>query len=76
MSVLTAGLILIFLFHALLLVLVMAVVLFFPKSFLGEPAKAVLNWLPPFLGGKALRDWARAPVTLFAQAWVSALGRR
>jgi hypothetical protein len=67
MSALTGGLILTLLFHVLLLLLVVAVVLFFPKSFLGEPAKAVLNWLPPFLGGTALRDWAATAAEQMAQ---------
>ena len=30
----------------------------------------------PVLRAKALRDWAQEAVTLFAQAWVSAVGRR
>jgi hypothetical protein len=63
----TGGLILALLFHALLLLLVVAVVLYFPKSLLGEPAKAVLNWLPPFLGGTALRDWAATAAEQLAQ---------
>jgi hypothetical protein len=67
MSALTVGLILAFLFHALLLLVVVAVVLFFPKSFLSEPAKAVLNWLPPFLGGAALRDWSATAAEQLAQ---------
>jgi len=58
MSSLTAGLCVFVAFYALLLLLLVAAVRCFPKSFLGVPAKAVLNWLPPFLGGKALRDWA------------------
>jgi hypothetical protein len=58
MSSFTAGLLLTFLFHLVFLALLVAVVLFLPKSFLGRPAKAVLRWLPPFLGGNALRDWA------------------
>jgi len=42
----------------LLLLLVVVAVLLFPDSALGPPAHAVLKWIPPFLGGKALRDWA------------------
>jgi hypothetical protein len=37
---------------------VAAVVVFFSKSRLGRPARAVIEWLLPFLGGAALRDWA------------------
>ena len=58
MSVVTVGVILTLSAYALLLLLFAVVLLFFPKSFLGGPAKAVLNWLPPFMGGRALRDWA------------------
>jgi hypothetical protein len=58
MSVVTGGLILTFLLYALLLALVVVALKFFPKTFLGEPARAVIEWLPPFLGGTALRDWA------------------
>ena len=58
MSVLSGGLILTFLLYALLLALVVVAVKFFPKTLLGEPAKTVLKWLPPFLGGTALREWA------------------
>ncbi|MBI3415797.1 MAG: hypothetical protein HY043_10865 [Verrucomicrobia bacterium] len=54
-------------FYALLLFLLLAVVVLLPKSFLGEPAKSVLNWLPPFLGGKALRDWAATAAEQLAQ---------
>src|SRR5689334_10309703 len=58
MHALIAGLILALLVHALIVLLLVSVVVLFPRSFLGEPAKAALNWLPPFLGGRALRDWA------------------
>ena len=58
MSVLTTGLILALLFYGLLVLLLVGVVLLLPKSILGEPARSVLKWVPPFLGGKALRDWA------------------
>ena len=67
MSVLTGGLILTFLLYALLLALVLVAVKFFPKTLLGEPAKAVLDWLPPFLGGTALRDWAATTAEQLAQ---------
>lgn len=58
MSIVSGGLILTFLLYALLLALVVVAVKFLPNTFLGEPAQAVLKWLPPFLGGTALRDWA------------------
>ena len=58
MTVVKVGLLVMFLFYALLLLLLALAVRFFPKSFLSVPAKAVLNWVPPFLGGRALRDWA------------------
>ena len=67
MSVLTGGLILTFLLYALLLALVLVAVKFFSKTLLGEPAKAVLDWLPPFLGGTALRDWAATTAEQLAQ---------
>ena len=57
MSAVTLGLLLAFLFQGLLLALLVGVGLLLPKSVLGEPARAVVNWLPPFLGGAALRDW-------------------
>jgi hypothetical protein len=58
MSSLIGGLILVLLFHLVFLALVAVVVGFFSKSRLGRPARAVIEWLPPFLGGAALRDWA------------------
>jgi len=67
MSVLTGGLILTFLLYALLLAVVVVAVKFFPKTLLGDPAKAVLDWLPPFLGGTALRDWAATSAEQLAQ---------
>ncbi len=67
MSVLSGGLILTFLLYALLLALVVVAVKFFPRTLLGEPAKAVLDWLPPFLGGTALRNWAATTAEQLAQ---------
>lgn len=58
MSILITGLLMVFLFYAVFLLGCAAVVMFLPSSFLGAPAKAVLTWLPPFLGGDALRTWA------------------
>src|SRR5689334_5704101 len=57
-ATMSTGLVLIFLFYALLLLVLVGVAVLLPASLLGRPAKAVLHWLPPFLGGKALRDWA------------------
>jgi hypothetical protein len=74
MSALTVGLLLTLLFHALVLAVLLAFVLFLPKSFLGEPARAVLNWLPPFLGGNALRDWAATAAERLARRRLA--GRR
>ena len=54
------GLASVFAFYALLLLAAFLVLRFLPASFLGERAKAVLAWVPPFLGGEALRDWAAA----------------
>jgi Fe-S-cluster containining protein len=48
----------VFLLYALLLAVCFAIVMLLPASFLGAPAKAVLTWLPPFLRGEALRNWA------------------
>jgi len=58
MSVLVAGLLMVFLLYALLLAACLAIVMLLPTSFLGAPAKTVLDWLPPFLRGEALRNWA------------------
>src|SRR5262249_47829037 len=74
MSIVIAGLILTFLLYALVLGLMVALVLFFPKSFLGEPAQAALKWLPPFLGGAALRNWAATAARQRTQKRVA--GRR
>lgn len=52
------GLAAVFVFYALLLVACFVVAKFLPGSLLGEPARAVLSWLPPFVGGDALRQWA------------------
>lgn len=54
------GLAAVFGFYALVLLACFAVMRHFPASFLGEPAKAVLAWVPPFLGGESLRNWAAA----------------
>ena len=67
MSVQAVGLIIALTFQALFLLVLVTVLWFFPRSFLGKPAKAVLNWLPPFLGGEALRDWAAARAEGLAQ---------
>lgn len=67
MSVLVAGLLIVFLLYGLLFGACLAVALLIPKSFLGAPAKAVLNWLPPFLRGEALRNWAEATAERLAR---------
>ena len=61
MSVRMAGLLMVFFLYALLLAACFAIVMLLPASFLGAPAKAVLSWLPPFLRGEALRNWAAKP---------------
>lgn len=58
MSNLVVGLLMVFSFYALFLLACFALVRFLPASFMGEQAKAVLSWLPPFVGGEALRNWA------------------
>lgn len=58
MTNLVAGLLMVFLFYALFLGACFALVKFLPASFLGEQARSVLSWLPPFVGGEALRNWA------------------
>jgi len=58
MSVVLVGLLMVLLLYALLLAGSFAIVMLLPASFLGSPAKAILNWLPPFLQGEALRNWA------------------
>ena len=52
------SLVLVMLAVALLLLSLIAVTIFFPASFWGEQAKAVLAWRPPFMRGQALRNWA------------------
>lgn len=54
------GLLISFVFYVLFLTACGLVVAFLPASLLGPPAKAFLVWLPPFLGGDALRNWAAA----------------
>ena len=56
-----------FLFYALFVLVLVMAVRFFPKSLLGIPAKAVLNWLPPFLGGNSLRESAASLAERLAQ---------
>lgn len=58
MSVLVAGLLMVFALYLLLLAICFLIVILLPASFLGAPAKAVLNWMPPFLRGDELRNWA------------------
>jgi Fe-S-cluster containining protein len=58
----------IFLLYALLLAACVAIAILLPASFLGAPAKAVLNWLPPFLRGEALRNWAATTAERLATA--------
>ena len=58
MSVVTAGLLALFLFYAVFLLVCLAVLKLLPGSLLARPAKAMAAWLPPFLGGDALRKWA------------------
>lgn len=67
MSVLIIGLLLALLFQVLLIVVLIAIGLLLPESLLGEPARSVLKWVPPFLGGKALRDWAATTAEQLAQ---------
>jgi len=58
MSVLVISLAVVFLFYGLLMAVSIGIIWCLPKSFLSEPAKAILTWLPPFVRGDALRDWA------------------
>lgn len=52
------GLFAVFAFYALMMLAFFVVVKFLPESFLGAPVRTVLSWLPPFVGGDALRAWA------------------
>src|SRR5262245_38858052 len=52
------SLVLVMLAVAVLLIALIAAALFFPASFWGQQAKAVLTWRPPFIRGEALRNWA------------------
>jgi len=58
MSNLMVGLIIAFVVYGLFILTMVAIIRFIPKSFLGESAKAALTWLPPFLRGEALQNWA------------------
>lgn len=58
MSVVMVGLLMVFVLYALLLGGCFAIVMLLPASTLGAHAKAVLTWLPPFMRGEALRNWA------------------
>lgn len=58
MSVLMVSLLIFLLFNALFLLICFAIATFLPASFLGGQAKAVLTWLPPFMRGESLRNWA------------------
>lgn len=60
MSVLVAGLLIVFLLYGLLFAACLALALLMPDSMLGTRAKSVMKWLPPFLRGEALRNWAEA----------------
>ena len=67
MSALMTGLFMVLAFNAVFLLICFGVVRLLPGSFLGKPAKAVLAWLPPFMGGEALRSWAAARTKQVAQ---------
>ena len=58
MTMLLTGLLAVFLFYALFLLACFATVMLLPASFLARHATAVLTWLPPFMRGEALRNWA------------------
>lgn len=58
MPVVMVGLLMVFVLYALLLGGCFAIVMLLPASTLGAHAKAVLTWLPPFMRGEALRNWA------------------
>jgi hypothetical protein len=60
MSGLTAGLLTVLAYYGLLLLACVALAKFVPSSLLGKQARRVLPWLPPFVGGQALRNWAAA----------------
>jgi hypothetical protein len=67
MSVLAAGLLMVFLLYALLLGACFGIMMWLPGSILSTPAKTLLNWLPPYLRGKALRNWAAATAEQLAK---------
>ena len=58
MNDLLFGLLMVFSFYALFLLACVALVKPLPASFLGAQARSILSWLPPFVGGEALRNWA------------------
>lgn len=58
MSTFLSGLLLYFLFYVLFFLACLGIVMLLPKSFLGKPAAAAVTWLPPFIRGEALRNWA------------------
>ncbi|MSU37014.1 MAG: hypothetical protein EXS36_18335 [Pedosphaera sp.] len=56
--ILVVSVLLVLLLYVLLIAACFAIVMLLPESFLGSPVKAVLTWLPPFMRGEALRNWA------------------
>lgn len=60
MSAVVVSLLMVFLLYALILGGSLVIGMLLPSSALGAHAKAMLNWVPPFLYGDALRSWATA----------------
>src|SRR5437660_898317 len=58
MSGFLIGLLMTFLIYALVLLAGFALMILMPASFLGRHAASVLSWLPPFIHGETLRNWA------------------
>lgn len=59
------------LFYIVFLLACLAVLRLLPRSGLGKQAAAALGWLPPFLRGDALREWAAATAQGIAQQQLS-----
>jgi Fe-S-cluster containining protein len=52
------GLLMTFLVYAVILLLGFGIMVLMPQSALSRHSAKILNWLPPFIRGDTLRDWA------------------
>lgn len=68
MSAIMVSLMMVFLLYALIVGGSLIIGMLLPASSFGAHAKAVLNWVPPFLYGDALRAWATATAERLARS--------